>query len=1265
MIHPHAPSVSALASSLNTWRRPGSSAGGKPAPALAAGRLCDWRFSRRETGGLATAIPVLCLSRSFAVIQPEFSALAIPGALGPGVALATGAILTALLIRLLARQSRRRADLEKLVQARTTALRESEESYRRQFSENSAVMLLSSFEDGRILDANAAAVRFYGYPRERLLSLHLTDINRLPAAALQDLIATITAAHGQRFEFQHRLADGSLRDVEECSSRIQLGDRPVLHSIITDITERNLAQQQLWESEARQKAILTQITDVVVILDQKGVVQYKSPKPESWFAWALDELVGFPFGATAHPEDRERIEHALSTLLLRAGSTITLAYRYRCNDGSYRPVEATAINLLHDREIQGVLVNYRDISERRRAEEALRESELRFRSLLQNIPSVAVQSYGPEGTTLYWNEASERLYGYTAAEAIGRNLVELIIPPAQRSAVQLAIQHMVATGQPLPPGELDLQRKDGSLVRIFSSHSLVRVPGRPVELFCMDMDLTERQRVEEALRESQANLKRAQAVSHTGSWQSDVRRNEIRWSDETYRIFELAPGTPVTHELFLARVHPDDLGLVDPVRHQAQPGESYEFRIVVGEGRIKWLRERVELAFDADGSLRGGFGIVQDITERKHAAQALRESEERLRTLIEAMPDFVCFKDSAGRWLEANEAGLRLFHLEAVPYRGKNDAELAEYQPFFREALLACADSDEATWRAGRVARGAEIVPQPAGEALVYDVIKVPLFTEEGGRKGLVVLGRDITERQRGEAALKESERSLRESQSIARLGSYALDIPAGRWSSSSILDDLFGIDASYDRSVAGWVALIHPAWQQPMADYFRDEVLGKRGRFDKKYKIIRRNDGAERWVHGMGELEFDARPQAVRMIGTILDITERQEAVERLQASEEQHRLLLQYLPAGVVVHAPDTSIILGNEAATRLLGLSLEQMQGKLARDPTWHFVREDGSPLPVAEYPVTRVVATGQPVQDLLLGIDRSPDHDRVWVLVNAFPQFDAHGQLRHVGATFIDLTARKQAEEEAGRLNQTLEQRVLERTTQLEASNRELEAFSYSVSHDLRTPLRAISGFSRLLRDGHAAQLDAEGLRMLGVVSSEAQRMGVLIDDLLAFSRLGRQPVRRVEVNLEALAQAVFADLAATVPERQLHLEVAPLPPAQADPALLRQVFVNLLGNAIKYTRHTPLARLAVGAHTANGETVYSVRDNGVGFDMKYVGRLFGVFQRLHSEADFEGTGVGLALTQRIVHRHGGRIWAEAKPGEGATFFFTLPPAPAGS
>jgi light-regulated signal transduction histidine kinase (bacteriophytochrome) len=203
------------------------------------------------------------------------------------------------------------------------------------------------------------------------------------------------------------------------------------------------------------------------------------------------------------------------------------------------------------------------------------------------------------------------------------------------------------------------------------------------------------------------------------------------------------------------------------------------------------------------------------------------------------------------------------------------------------------------------------------------------------------------------------------------------------------------------------------------------------------------------------------------------------------------------------------------------------------------------------------------------------------------------------------------------------------------------------------------LRAIDGFARILDEDYTAPLDDEGRRVLGIICGEAKRMGQLIDKLLAFSRMNRQQLESAQIDMAALAQAVFGEHAAQAPGRQIQFKVQPLPPAQGDRAVLRQALANLISNAIKYTRPRAVAEIEIGGRTEGGENLYYVKDNGVGFDTRYAGKLFGVFQRLHNEGEFEGTGVGLALVQRVIHRHGGRVWAEAKLNEGATFYFTLP------
>jgi PAS domain S-box-containing protein len=426
------------------------------------------------------------------------------------------------------------------------------------------------------------------------------------------------------------------------------------------------------------------------------------------------------------------------------------------------------------------------------------------------------------------------------------------------------------------------------------------------------------------------------------------------------------------------------------------------------------------------------------------------------------------------------------------------------------------------------------------------------------------------------------------------------------------------------------------------------DEILGRirQGENVRHFETERRaKDGRLVAVSVTVSAIRDSAGHLVGASKIARDISETKGFAAALRASNERYRALFEYAPDGILIADPESNYLDANASICRMLGRTREELIGLHASDIV--------SP---AERPH---------IGSALADIKATSEHHREWqfrrkdgsvfaaeVIAARLPDGNLLGMVR-------DITERKEAERDIRQLNHDLELRVAARTADLEAANRELEAFSYSVSHDLRAPLRAVDGFAQAVLEDFGPQLPAEGQWQLGVIRESAQRMGELIDDLLAFSRLSRQPLRQQSIDSNALVRGVLADLQAEQAGRHVQIDLGDLPPCEGDPALLRQVWLNLLANALKYSRKRDPAVVEIGCRPDGaGRPAFFVRDNGTGFDMRYADKLFRVFQRLHRAEDYEGTGVGLAIVQRIVHRHGGRVWAEAAVDRGATFSFTV-------
>jgi signal transduction histidine kinase len=369
---------------------------------------------------------------------------------------------------------------------------------------------------------------------------------------------------------------------------------------------------------------------------------------------------------------------------------------------------------------------------------------------------------------------------------------------------------------------------------------------------------------------------------------------------------------------------------------------------------------------------------------------------------------------------------------------------------------------------------------------------------------------------------------------------------------------------------------------------------------------------------------------------------------------NKERTNRLISNLRVGILLQGPASEILYSNNAALNMLGLTEDELYGRSSFHPDWNVIREDGSVFPGEEHPVPTAIRTKKNVDNIVMGIFRPVTQDRIWLLVNAEPLLDKYGKIKEVICSFSDITERKEAEEKLRWLYQNLEMRAFELAT----SNADLEKFVYAATHDLQEPLRLIGSFVQLLKKKYEEQLDEQAAEYINYAVEGARRMKKLILDLLEYSKFSSNGQCFATTDMNKVLENVSRSLSQKLNETNSQLHVQPLPSVYADAALLTQLFENLVDNALKYKgQDAPVIQVECSEEKDN--FLFSIRDNGIGINPDYSEKIFNLFQRLHSNGSYEGTGVGLAICKKIIRLHRGTIWVASEPGKGSTFYFTIP------
>ncbi|MCT7955346.1 PAS domain S-box protein [Laspinema palackyanum] len=1170
-----------------------------------------------------------------------------------------------------------------------SALAKSEERYRRLVELSPEAIIVHSC--GKIDFINTAGAKLLGASTpSALVGLPLLDfVHPDKRALVEERIEQILTEHQAVpfIEQQFLRVDGTIVPVELAATPLWENNGILnLLTVARDLSDRKRMEAALRASEELHRITLSNISEAVFITDRNGALTYISPAVRFICDYSVEEaqqwghishLLGDHLFAGEEELDRLGEIHNLErTIMDKQGNPRTLLV-------SVKPVEIERGTLLY---------TCRDITERKQAEEALRESEHRFRTIFEGA-AIGMKITDLEGRFLQTNPALQGMLGYSHAQLRDFSFDSITYPQdlptsrqlfqellaGERDRYQLEKRYIHAQGHcvwvrlsvssirdtqncwqfAIGLVEDITERKQAEEeLRLYRNHLEELVAERTAEL----QRINERLRTEISRREQaqQALIRVTQAVESTSDavLTIDITGQAIYHNRAFLDLFECtveelnhAGGLPslfadssLGQEVFNL-IHQGN-SWSSEVLMRGQTHRSFVLPLGIDRSTLNtisiWLR--ADAVTDENNQRVGSICVLTDITDRKQTEAALRESEDQLRTLINAMPDAICFKDGRGAWLEANQAILKIFDMANLDYQGKTDAEIAELNSFYREAFLECELSDEEAWKHGILSHKEEVIPVPDGSEVVLDTLKVPLFHSDGSRKGLVVIGRDVTERKQ-----VEEERlrlaSIVESSDDAIIGK-TLDGMILSWNAGA--QRIYGYTAEEvkGRSIS---ILILPDRQESELRLL--EGIRQGSSIDHYETVHLKKEGSPIYVSLTISPIKDAAGRITGVSTIARDVTDLKRVEDSLERLRHQNELILNSAGEGICGMDIRGNTTFINPAATKMLGYSMGELLGA----------------------PLTMILGSNFLAQDL--GDPRDGGGDSL-----APPLYAAisDGSVHHGTAVFwrkdgtsfpveyITTPIQEQNEIKGAVL-------TFKDITERQGVERMKDEFISVVSHELRTPLTSIRGSLGLLANGLLESYPEKAGRMLQIAVSNTDRLVRLINDILDLERIQSGKVTMVEQWCNAADLTILAaDAMRTMADKAgVTICVNPIPvQLWADPDRIFQVLTNLLSNALKFSSEGGQVWLSASLTSAGDpdflasqspEVLFQIKDQGRGIPRDKLETIFERFQQVDASDSRKkgGTGLGLAICRSIVEHHGGQIWVESVVGEGSSFYFTLP------